>query len=246
MNISRSKSQKPQFHSVSFITRDEEKRLASLLNRDTALLARFLLETGCTVSEGLRFLETYIATEGKTSDRKTSDKGQQSSEIATLPAGFFSVDITEGRRRRGLGVIPSRRVFCRRRLLKEIGTVFTSTRLPGSSGLPGREALAMRLKRASEAALQKSVTPAVLRHTCAARLFCAGGNLITVSAYMGHASPSITAALYLDAPGFPFPSFPEQHLPGYSVPRDQKNYSDSWFTDLVRYLQSFTSRPVPM
>ena len=73
MNISGSKSQKPQFHSVSFITRDEEKRLASLLNRNTALLARFLLETGCTVSEGLRFLDTYLNsylnTVGKTSGR---------------------------------------------------------------------------------------------------------------------------------------------------------------------------------
>jgi integrase len=197
------------------------------------------------------YLNSYFNTVGK-----TLEDAQQPAGPVTLPAGFFSVDITEGRRRRGLGVIPSRRVFCRRRLLKEIGTAFAlspkSPKLPGASGLPGasklpgREALAMRLKRASEAALQKSVTPAVLRHTCAARLFCAGGNLITVSAYMGHASPSITAALYLDAPGFPFPSFPEQHLPGYSVPRDQKNYSDSWFTDLVRYLQSFTSRPVPM
>ena len=71
----------------------------------------------------------------------------------------------------------------------------------------------MRLKRASEAALRKSVTPAVLRHTCAARLFCAGGDLITVSAYMGHASPSITAALYLDAPGFPSSLFPRTAPP---------------------------------
>lgn len=229
----------------SVITRDEEKRLASVLEQKTALFMRFFLETGCTVSEGLRFLTNYLNT-GNIMPEEGSLPGGE-----ILPAGFFPVDIAEGRRRRSSGEIPSRRVFCRRRVVAELSDAFSghpsSIEPSGSSGLPSRGALTMRLKRASQAALGKSVTPAVLRHTCAARLFSAGADLITVSAYLGHASPSITAALYLDAPGFP--------LPGRPLPKDlglrnagsrnqgdtTSNYSDSrfsdtWFSDLVRYL----------
>ncbi|MFW6343372.1 MAG: tyrosine-type recombinase/integrase [Sediminispirochaetaceae bacterium] len=91
-----------------------------------------------------------------------------------------------------------------------------------------RERVSMHLIRVSEKVLGKRVTPAVLRHTCAARLFNSGADINLVCRYLGHSVPSVTAGLYFDSPGFP--------LPHHGAP--VKGYNDPWISKLCRYLRS--------
>ncbi|MFO7850512.1 MAG: site-specific integrase [Spirochaetia bacterium] len=282
------------------ITTEEEKVLNSVLDPEYRLLLRFILETGCTISEvcaiecpvnalGDQWKSTVLhdpappqienleemklgpAASGEDSTGKKNIYNYGSGFALTLslslfndkpeteekteknrgPKGIIPVHVYKGRKKRGSGRPVPRTVFCSRSLLTRIMKRKTKEAdFPGDSAAAeaagkntggetlfstsagcslSRERVSMRLIRVSEKVLGKRVTPAVLRHTCAARLFNSGADINLVCRYLGHSAPSVTAGLYFDSPGFPLPS-------GAPI----KGYNDPWVSKLCRYLRSHT------